>query len=80
MLPLHYACKMAFPTGLEPVTPGLGNRCSIHLSYENILIGERALYYLSPGSTVSLGSSVSDHMVVFQVVDPLGLEPRTIRV
>lgn len=29
---------MVFPAGLEPATFGLENRCSVHLSYGNILL------------------------------------------
>ena len=42
------AMGMASPTGLEPVTPGLGNRCSIRLSY-----GDIAFEILSPGTAWS---------------------------
>ena len=66
---------MVFPTGLEPVAYCLGSDCSIQLSYENIVIAEGALYYLSPGSTVFLFRLRP--IGRFEVVDPLGLEPRT---
>ncbi len=33
---------MARPEGLEPPTRGLGNRCSILLSYGRIIMAERA--------------------------------------
>lgn len=29
--------QLAFPIGIEPTTYGLGLRCSIHLSYENVM-------------------------------------------
>ena len=29
---------LASPAGLEPATPGLGNRCSIRLSYGDLMI------------------------------------------
>ena len=36
------------PTGFEPVAPGLGNLCSIHLSYGGKIWLDRKIYDMLP--------------------------------
>ena len=44
--------RMARPAGLEPATPGLGNRCSILLSYGRGTLNSSAVQYLQDGQYV----------------------------
>ena len=63
--------KVASRAGIEPATPGLGNLCSIHLSYR-----KNAPFYIQRGLCLSPHQD-RESSLLKEMVDEKGIEPST---